>query len=68
MPAYNMTLTLTGVLDEAVYTVRHWKQKTTGIASTHDDKNYELAETETKKAQIGSKVTQMCIRDRCICG
>ncbi|MBD9180884.1 MAG: hypothetical protein EGP79_01095, partial [Roseburia intestinalis] len=27
------------------------------IASTHDDKNYELAETETKKAQIGSKVT-----------
>ena len=57
MPAYNMTLTLTGVLDEAVYTVRHWKQKTTGIASTHDDKNYELAETETKKAQIGSRVT-----------
>ena len=57
MPAYNVTLTLTGVLDEAVYTVRHWKQKTTGIASTHDDKNYELAETETKKAQIGSKVT-----------
>ena len=57
MPAYNMTLTLTGVLDEAVYTVHHWKQKTTGIASTHDDKNYELAETETKKAQIGSKVT-----------
>ena len=56
MPAYNMTLTLTGVLDEAVYTVHHWKQKTTGIASTHDDKNYELAETETKKAQIGSKV------------
>ena len=44
-------------LDEAVYTVHHWKQKTTGIASTHDDKNYELAETETKKAQIGSKVT-----------
>ena len=57
MPAYNMTLTLTGVLDEAVYTVHHWKQKTTGIASTHDDKNYELAETETKKAQIGSKAT-----------
>ena len=57
MPAYNMTLTLTGVLDEAVYTVHHWKQKTTGIASDHDDKNYELAETETKKAQIGSKVT-----------
>ena len=57
MPAYNMTLTLTGVLDEAVYTVRHWKQKADGIASTHDDKNYELAETETKKAQIGSKVT-----------
>ncbi len=57
MPAYNMTLTLTGVLDEAVYIVHHWKQKTTGIASTHDDKNYELAETETKKAQIGSKVT-----------
>lgn len=44
-------------LDEAVYTVHHWKQKTTGIASDHDDKNYELAETETKKAQIGSKVT-----------
>lgn len=57
MPAYNMTLTLTGVLDEASYTVRHWKQKADGIASTHDDKNYELAETETKKAQIGSKVT-----------
>ena len=57
MPAYNMTLTLIGVLDEAVYTVRHWKQKTTGIAFDHDDKNYELAETETKKAQIGSKVT-----------
>ena len=57
MPAYNVTLTLTGVLDEAVYTVCHWKQKTAGIASTHDDKNYELAETETKKAQIGSKVT-----------
>ena len=57
MPAYNMTLTLTGVLDEAVYTVHHWTQKITGIASTHDDKNYELAETETKKAQIGSKVT-----------
>ena len=57
MLAYNMTLTLTGVLDEAVYTVHHWKQKTTGIASDHDDKNYELAETETKKAQIGSKVT-----------
>ena len=57
MPAYNVTLTLTGVLDEAVYTVRHWKQKTTGIASDHDDKNYELTETETKKAQIGSKVT-----------
>ena len=56
MPAYNMTLTLTGVLDEAVYTVHHWKQKADGIASTHDDKNYELAETETKKAQIGSKV------------
>lgn len=57
MPAYNMTLTLTGVGDEASYTVHHWKQKTTGIASDHDDKNYELAETETKKAQIGSKVT-----------
>ena len=57
MPAYNVILTLTGVLDEAVYTVRHWKQKTTGIASDHDDKNYELTETETKKAQIGSKVT-----------
>ena len=57
MPAYNMTLTLTGVLDKAVYTVCHWKQKTTGIASDHDDKNYELAETEIKKAQIGSKVT-----------
>ena len=57
MPAYNMTLTLTGVLDEAVYTVRHWKQKADGIASTHDDKNYELAETETKKAQIGSRIT-----------
>ena len=57
MPAYNMTLTLTGVLDEAGYTVHHWKQKTTGIASTHDDKNYELAETETKKAQIGSRIT-----------
>ena len=57
MPAYNMTLTLTGVLDEAVYTVHHWKQKTTGIASTHDDKNYELVETETKKAQIGSRIT-----------
>ena len=57
MPAYNVTLTLAGVLDEAVYTVCHWKQKTTGIASDHDDKNYELAETETKKAQIGSKVT-----------
>ena len=57
MLAYNMTLTLTGVLDEAVYTVHHWKQKTTGIASTHDDKNYELAETETKKAQIGSRIT-----------
>ena len=57
MPAYNMTLALTGVLDEAVYTVHHWKQKATGIAFTHDDKNYELAETETKKAQIGSKVT-----------
>ena len=56
MPAYNMILTLAGVLDEAVYTVHHWKQKTTGIASDHDDKNYELAETETKKAQIGSKV------------
>ena len=57
MPAYNMTLTLTGVLDEAVYTVHHWKQKADGIASTRDDKNYELVETETKKAQIGSKVT-----------
>ena len=44
-------------LDQAEYTVRHWKQKADGIASTHDDKNYELAETETKKAQIGSKVT-----------
>ena len=57
MPAYNVILTLTGALDGAVYTVCHWKQKTTGIASDHDDKNYELAETETKKAQIGSKVT-----------
>ena len=57
MPAYNMTLTLTGVLDEAVYTVHHWKQKADSIASTRDDKNYELVETETKKAQIGSKVT-----------
>ena len=57
MPAYNMTLTLTGVLDEAVYTVHHWKEKADGIASTRDDKNYELVETETKKAQIGSKVT-----------
>ena len=44
-------------LDQAEYTVCHWKQKADGIASTHDDKNYELAETETKKAQIGSKVT-----------
>lgn len=44
-------------LDQAEYTVRHWKQKADGIASDHDDKNYELAETETKKAQIGSKVT-----------
>ncbi len=44
-------------LDQAEYTVHHWKQKADGIASTHDDKNYELAETETKKAQIGSKVT-----------
>ena len=57
MPAYNMTLTLTGVLDEAVYTVHHWKQKVDGIASTRDDKNYELVETETKKAQIGSRIT-----------
>ena len=44
-------------LDQAEYTVRHWKQKADGIASTHDDKNYELAETETKKAQIGSRIT-----------
>ena len=44
-------------LDQAEYTVCHWKQKADGIASTHDDKNYELTETETKKAQIGSKVT-----------
>ncbi len=42
---------------QAEYTVRHWKQKADGIASTHDDKNYELAETETKKAQIGSRIT-----------
>jgi len=44
-------------LDQAEYTVRHWKQKADGIASTHDDKNYELAEIETKKAQIGSRIT-----------
>ena len=57
MPAYNVTLTGIGEPYEASYTVHHWKQKADGIASTHDDKNYELAETETKKAQIGSKVT-----------
>ena len=45
-----------------IYTVSYthldvYKRQADGIASTHDDKNYELAETETKKAQIGSKVT-----------
>lgn len=41
---------------EASYTVRHWKQKADGDAASHDQNNYELAETETKKAQIGTNV------------
>lgn len=55
MPAYNMTLTLTGVLDEAVYTVRHWKQKTTGIASTHDDKITSLPRQRQRKHRSEAK-------------
>ena len=42
---------------EASYTVRHWKQKAGGNAAIHDQNNYDLAETATKKAKIGTKVT-----------
>ena len=42
---------------EASYTVRHWKQKADGNAAIHDQNNYDLAETATKKAKIGAKVT-----------
>lgn len=42
---------------EAAYTVRHWKQKAGGNAAIHNADNYDLAETETGKAQIGTNVT-----------
>lgn len=42
---------------EAAYTVRHWKQKAEGNAAIHNSDNYDLAETETGKAQIGTNVT-----------
>ena len=42
---------------EAAYTVRHWKQKAEGNAAIHNSDNYDLAETETGKAQIGTDVT-----------
>lgn len=41
----------------AGYTVKHWKQKVSGTAGTHDANNYDLAETETFSGQIGSTVT-----------
>ncbi len=44
-------------LETAQYTVRHWKQKLNGTAGVHDETNYELAETETFSAQIGSVVS-----------
>ena len=42
---------------EAAYTVRHWKQKAEGNAAIHNADNYDLAEIETGKAQIGTDVT-----------
>ena len=42
---------------EAAYTARHWKQKAEGNAAIHNSDNYDLAETETGKAQIGTNVT-----------
>ena len=42
---------------EAAYTVRHWKQKAEGNAAIHNADNYDLVETETGKAQIGTDVT-----------
>ena len=44
-------------LETAQYTVRHWKQKLNGTTGVHDETNYELAETETFSAQIGSVVS-----------
>jgi len=41
----------------AGYTVKHWKQKTTGTAGIHNEDNYDLAETESFSGQIGSTVT-----------
>ena len=43
-------------LDQAEYTVRHWKQKADGIASTHDDKTMNLPETETKKHRLEARL------------
>ena len=44
-------------LETAAYTVKHWKQKLNGTAGVHDATNYELAETETFSAQVGSVVS-----------
>ena len=44
-------------LEAAAYTVKHWKQKLNGTAGSHNESNYELAETEVFTAQVGSVVS-----------
>lgn len=44
-------------LETAAYTVKHWKQKLNGTAGSHNESNYELAETEVFTAQVGSVVS-----------
>lgn len=43
--------------NESTYIVKHWQQNLDGIASSHDNKNYTLKESETFTGQIGDKVT-----------
>ena len=44
-------------LETAEYTVKHWKQKLNGTAGSHNESNYELAETEVFTTQVGSVVS-----------
>ena len=58
MGSEDTTLTANWVANEATpYVVKHWQQKLNGIASSYDDENYELIDTEEKTGRTDETIT-----------